>query len=96
MQLFYEYADNEVGKEYVLSMTINSTVTGTITINAQEFELKVGDNEISLTYTEAAYVDSNSPGASIAIQFGANVSGGNMITEGTFVLGNITNTLKAE
>lgn len=96
MQLFYEYADNEVGKEYVLSMTINSTVTGTITINAQEFELKVGDNEISLTYTEAAYVDSNNPGASIAIQFGANVSGGNMITEGTFVLGNITNTLKAE
>ncbi len=52
-QLFYNpetYAPL-LGKQYTLSMTINAKAACTVTVNSQNFDLKEGDNPISVVFT---------------------------------------------
>ena len=82
MQLFYKDATHAEGKSYKLTMKINSSVAGDITVNGQKVTLVEGENNVEVTYTEAAGK------ASISIQFGVEPDN-TMITAGTFVLSDI-------
>lgn len=67
-QLFYKNSALAEGERYSVTMTINSTVAGHITVNGKAVELKVGDNQIS--------IDNATQGAkaTISIQMGVNGS----------------------
>ena len=67
-QLFYKNGALAEGEKYSVTMTINSTVAGHITVNGQAIELKVGDNEVTISNaTQGAK-------ATISIQMGVNGS----------------------
>ena len=82
MQLFYKDATHAEGKSYKLTMKINSSVAGDITVNGQKVTLVEGENNVEVTYTEPAGK------ASISIQFGV-ADDNTMIAAGTFVLSDI-------
>lgn len=79
MQLFYK--DALSGQPHKLTLKLNSTVEGKITVNGKVIELIAGDNDITVE---------NYGGSSISIQFG--VVDGTMIAGGTFVLSDISVT----
>ncbi len=78
-QIFYKNTSLTNGNKYTLTMDINSTVAGDITINGTVKSLVEGDNHISIEITEGA--------TSISIQMGVN--GGVALTSGSFVITNI-------
>ena len=83
-QIFYKDSGLLSGETYNLSMKINATVAGSITIAGEVIELEVGDNTINL--------ENKTQGASstFSIQFGVN--GGAALAEGTFVFSEISVT----
>ncbi|MCH5351646.1 MAG: hypothetical protein J1F39_06745 [Clostridiales bacterium] len=82
MQLFKRYSTCEDGKSYKLTLKINSSVTGNITVCGKKVELTAGDNDVEVTFTQAAGK------ASISIQFGVEADG-TMLSGGTFVFSDI-------
>jgi uncharacterized protein YjdB len=94
MQLFYENPEAVTGKTYTVTLKINSAVEGDVTINRQVVHLTVGDNEISITYTES------SDDASFRIQMGKDKTDDDnpstYITENTVKISNVTFTLATE
>lgn len=82
LQLFYKNANNIAGVKYKLTCTINSTVTGKITLNGKEIELIVGDNLIEVEYTESAGT------ASFSLSAGSQTDN-TMLEAATFVITNL-------
>lgn len=82
MQLFFK--DALAGKPHKLTLKINATVAGSVTVNGKVVELVAGDNDITVE---------SFGGASVDMQFGTN--GGTMINGGTFVLSDISVTAVA-
>lgn len=82
MQLFYK--DGLSGQPHKLTLKLNSTAEGKITVNGKVIELVAGDNDITVD---------NYGGSSISIQFG--VVDATMIAGGTFVLSDISVTAVA-
>ncbi len=76
MQLFYK--DSLTGQAHSLSLKLNASAAGEITVNGEVKTLVAGDNDITVA---------NYGGSSISIQFGVN--GKTMIAGGTFVLSGI-------
>ena len=83
-QIFYKDTGFLSGETYNLSMKINATVAGSITIAGEVIELEVGDNTINLENK------TQSASSTFSIQFGVN--GGAVLTEGTFVFSEISVT----
>lgn len=81
-QLFFKNSSLTAGTSYTLTMKINSTVAGSITINGTVKALVAGDNEISVNYTEAG------DKASVSIQLGVYDQGID-IEAGTLVIDNV-------
>ena len=79
MQLFFK--DALAGKPHKLTLKINATAAGSVTVNGKVVELVAGDNDITVE---------SFGGASVDMQFGTN--GGTMINGGTFVLSDISVT----
>lgn len=67
VQFFYKSAALNEGSEYTLTMDLNITAGGWITINGEKVKLTEGDNQVEVTYTETAQ------GVSLNIQMGINV-----------------------
>jgi len=82
MQLFFK--DALAGKPHKLTLKINATAAGSVTVNGKVVELVAGDNDITVE---------SFGGASVDMQFGTN--GGTMINGGTFVLSDISVTAVA-
>lgn len=79
-QLFYKNSSLTVGTPYKLSMKVNASVAGKITINGKVVTLTAGDNDVAVSYIEGA--------ASIDIQFGVDGEGPVLAMDATFeVLG---------
>ena len=85
MQLFKRFSGCVDGKQYTLTLKINSSVAGKITVNGKVVELKVGDNDVSVTFTQQGGK------ATVSIQFGVEAEK-SMIKGGTFTLSNINVT----
>lgn len=83
MQLFYKNSALTTGNKYQLTLKINSSVAGKITVNGTVVDLVAGDNEIKVNYTESAN------NASISIQFGKDGTNTSTILNGTFVLSDV-------
>ena len=81
MQLFY-YDSALALAETKISLDINASVAGNVTINGNVVELVVGDNHVEVTATLAASK------ASFSMQFG--VLDASQISAGKFVLSNLT------
>lgn len=81
MQLFYTDKALEFVK-YTIKVKINASVAGSVTINGNVVELKVGDNDIEVTAVLAAGK------ASFSMQFA--VENGAAITAGRFVVSDLT------
>lgn len=84
MQLFYKCTSLTEGGKYKLTLKINSTVEGDITVNGKVFTLVSGDNEISVDFTQ-------SDKSSISIQFGSGAAA-KMILNGKFVISDVAIT----
>lgn len=82
MQLFFK--DALAGQPHKLTLKINATAAGSVTVNGKVVELVAGDNDITVE---------SFGGASVDMQFGTN--GGTMINGGTFVLSDISVTAVA-
>lgn len=82
VQLFYKKSGLTAGNKYQLTLKINSTVAGDITVNGKVITLVVGDNEVKVNYTEAAGK------ASISIQFG-NQATNTMLQNGEFAISDL-------
>lgn len=82
VQLFYKKSGLTAGNKYQLTLKINSTVAGDITVNGKVITLVVGDNEVKVNYTEAA------GNASISIQFG-NQATETMLQNGEFAISDV-------
>lgn len=82
VQLFYK--DDLTNKAHKLTLTLNSTVAGKITVNGAVQEIVVGDNNITVE---------NFSGSTVSIQLGVN--GGGLIAGGTFIFKDITATAVA-
>ncbi len=54
VQLFYKDAAIADGEQYKLTLNINSSFAGKITVSGTVVELKVGDNAVTVTATQAA------------------------------------------
>lgn len=79
LQIFYKNSELTSGSEYTVSFKINASVAGQITVNGQVQTLAVGENTISVTYTEVA------DKASLSIQFGVQTPA-SVIEGGTFTI----------
>lgn len=84
MQLFIKYSNCQAGQQYKLTMKINSSVAGNITVCGQVIELQVGNNDVDVTFTHGDK-------ATLSIQFGVE-SASSMIMGGTFSLSEISVT----
>lgn len=82
-QIFLKKSDLTDGKTYKLTLTLSSTVAEKITLNGTVLDLKVGENVVEITYTEAA------DKASLSFQAGINEPGSESIKQGSFVLSNL-------
>ena len=89
MQLFYKDADLVAGQTYTLTLNIHASAAGSITVNDQVKELTVGDNAITVEYTESESL------ASLRLQFGVE-NPASVIAGGTFVISGITFTASGE
>ncbi|MBE7088372.1 MAG: hypothetical protein E7370_02450 [Clostridiales bacterium] len=85
-QIFFKNSALVNGTQYTLSFKINSTVAGNITVNGTVVALEVGDNTVSVTYTEGASA------ASISVQIGTYEEGSAIITAGSFIISDIVVT----
>ena len=83
-QLFYKSSDLVEGNEYTLSLTIQSDVAGKVRVNGQEVDLVVGENQVSVKYTEGGAAN-----ASFAFINGVYADGNPSTVDGNFVLSNI-------
>ena len=83
-QVFYKNTDLQNNEEYKLTLKVNSTVAGKIRVNGEIVDLVVGDNNISVTYTE---LDGHASLAFINGTFENGVS--TTIDAATFVISNI-------
>lgn len=80
VQLFYKDNAISVGTSFTVTMKVNSSVEGKITVNGKAFDLIVGDNDITVTKNQ----DNN---ATVAIQMGSDP---NILVSGALKLSNIT------
>lgn len=84
-QIFYENSALTAGSQYTLTLKINSSVAGNITVNGTVIALAVGNNDVSVVYAESGAGD----GPSLSIQIGTYAEGSSIITAGVFVLTDI-------
>ena len=82
VQLFKQYSTCVTGKAYKLTLNIQSSVAGKMTICGQVVELQEGSNSFTITFTQEANK------ATLRIQFGIE-SPASMIAGGTFTLSDI-------
>lgn len=80
-QIFLKKSDLTAGKAYKLTLKISSTVAGKITLNEKEIDLKVGENNVEITYTEDP--------EKASVSFQAGVNGGVSLDKASFVLSDI-------
>ncbi len=83
VQLAYKDKSLTAGKNYNLTFKMNSTVEGVITVKGTKQELKIGDNEISVMFTETT------SDASVYMEFG---NGTSSIEKGAFLISNLSIT----
>ena len=79
IQIFYR--DPDIVASYTISCNVNASVACSINFNDQVIALNAGDNDVTITSTNATTFD---------LQFGTPSSG--MVPSGTFVLSDITYT----
>ena len=85
MQFFYKNADNVAGKTYKLTLKINSSVAGNITVNGKIITLVQGDNLIEVEYVEGATADQT---CSLDIQMGDG-GANTMVSAATLVISDV-------
>ena len=86
MQFMYKNSKLTAGKPYKLTLKINASAAGNVTVNGKVFKLAVGDNEIAVEYYESAN------DYSMQVLFGVSSGEGNtgtVIAAGTFKISNI-------
>lgn len=81
IQIFYRDPDIVASEGYTISCNVNASVACSINFNDQVIALNAGDNDVTITSTNATTFD---------LQFGTPSSG--MVPSGTFVLSDITYT----
>lgn len=93
LKLFYNKSDINEGDEYTLTLTITSSMQGYINVNGKVFEIKEGENKITVTRVQPNKASGASDRATIVIQFGAKPDGTTKVfVEGEFVVSDITLT----
>ncbi len=80
-QVFLKKSDLTNGKTYKLTLKLSSTVAGKITLNGTVIDLKVGENNVEITYTEET--------KKASVSFQAGVNGGVSLDEGGFILSDL-------
>lgn len=75
MQIFYKSKDTVIDTKYNLTCTIVSVAAGKITVNGTVVDLVVGENKVSVYYTETANNVNNIAAASLSIQCGVSDTG---------------------
>ena len=96
--LFYKQSDLEENTAYKLSLNINTTKAGKITLNGQVITLVAGDNNVEIYYNErwVAYDGPNSYPISCQLIFGVEGQNNSDINAATVKISNITWTKDTE
>lgn len=89
VKLHYNDSAINQGDVYTFTCKINSEVDGYITVNDQIFEIKAGDNNISVTRAQPNKSSGGGMRTTITIQFGAQIDGNNYMVQGSFVVSDI-------